>query len=291
MATEAPLLAEEQEQRVNLLAGLKKLADTGCGQDLILYTIDDQPVRCHSITASANSDYIKQHVAQKLSEIKTRADGRTLESIVQYFYSGRIQVDRNSMENLLTTSHLMKLDNIVTRCLSLIETSISIDNYQQYMRLADEENLDDLRELCHDFIASSFKELVKSHKVEEMSFELLSAVMKSTNCNVDSEDDVLEAVINWFHYNNNKVQTASDKEELAIKAVDLLRNVHGALCSPAKLYNSMDENELPPQMTMRINDMGTKHLLYKESKKRNVPEIQPRQYHQVSECNTIVIRL
>ena len=296
MATASAVTADV-DVNANLLDSLKNLYVSKNGFDLTLLTNDNGHVQCHAVVASANSPYIKEclgtsshlststqltHQSDTTYSVDVKlSNSKVLSTIVDYFYTGQIQINADDIKEILLTATLLQLDTITDKCMTLIKHYISINNYQYYLIYGEKYKLEQLVSICHDFIADRFEQLLTSDRIAEIETTLFLNVLKNENCRVQSEDVILKGVVQWLKVNKYK----HNKRKLCDISKRLLDCVRFEHCSSVSLYEVLTE---PSDLFSKVQSLLNRKCLIQvccvraEDKGEEICMVPHRNYKQVS---------
>ena len=226
---------------VQLLASLKTLYDAGSEMDLSLVT-GNAIIKCHSIVAAANSSYITKCIEERAvtdqAGVNTtyfvRIDdvsGAVLKQIVDYFYTGLINVE--NVENMLLLGEILAPTGLGATCVDYIETIISVQNYQHYLQFGETHSLQSVIDICKSFMANNINSIFTANLIPAMRLNDLLAILGEDGCNLQNEDDILSVVISWLESNANQYGAKNFES--------LLNCVRFEFCSFEKLYGVVAE--------------------------------------------------
>ena len=176
-------------------------ADKLC--DMTLLDADGNSVMCHSIVAATNSPYIGDYVRKNKYEITIKtANQEILQTIVDYFYTGRIKITIDNIKGLILSVKLLALDTVLFRCIKVLDHTLNIGNWKGIFSFAMEHKLSFLYEVCRDFVARNFDLFASQNDFAELDIRFLVEILENDCVNTANEDSILIAVIRWFRLNS-----------------------------------------------------------------------------------------
>lgn len=129
--------------------------------------------------------------------------GNELRLIIDYCYTGFIQINEENVYRLLEASSKMEFNNIEMRCAQVISSMLSLSNClrvwsytEPFMNLV-------VFKRAEKLIHLNFTDIVKSEEFLLLTPEQLLTLFKSDDLNVFSEEDVYKAFIKWLSYDEN----------------------------------------------------------------------------------------
>lgn len=99
--------------------------------------------------------------------------GEPLQLLVQYCYTGTIEIREDNVETLLATACLLQLNAVVTACCNFLARQLHPSNCLQ---------------VC------------KNQEFYQLSSDQLANLLKSDDLNVTSEEDVFNALMSWIQH-------------------------------------------------------------------------------------------
>ena len=184
-----------------LIPSLKTLYDRQSEVDLTLLTQDKEVVLCHSIVAAANSPYIQHCLENNINCDIPRPDNNStfcvqmadvnknvLSRIVEYFYTGDIEITIADVTDLLLAAIVLQIDCLIEKVYDIVHKSLCIENCKSFLQFSKAHNIVKLHEICHTFICDDFPNLLTTNEVFKVHVELLISIIKEDGCRAESED-------------------------------------------------------------------------------------------------------
>ena len=235
----------EAEDR-KLISSLKRLYDGQSEVDLTLLTQDKEVILCHSIVAAANSPYIQQCLENNVKcDIPLPDNNSTfcvqiadvnkyvLSRIVEFFYTGDIEVTIANVTDLLLAATVLQIDCLIEKLYDIVRKSLCIDNYKSFLQFSRNHGIVKLQEICHTFICDDFPNFLVTNEVSKLDVELLIRIIKEDGCRVESEDMILETIVKWLQSNSEGVKT-----EIVERLIDCVRFEH---CTSQTVYDVLEK--------------------------------------------------
>ena len=272
-----------------MIPSLKTLYDRQNEVNLTLLTQDKEVILCHSIVAAANSPYIQQCLENNIKCDTSLVDNNStfcvqivdvnknvLSRIVEYFYTGDIEITIADVTDLLLAATVLQIDCLIEKAYDIVHKSLCIENYVSSLQFS--KNYDNVRlqEICHTFICDDFPNFLTTNEVSKLDVELLISIIKEDGCRAESEDMILDAVVKWLQSNSEGVTT-----EIVERLIDCVRFEH---CTSQTVYDVLNKcRKLFASAEMLLHRKCLLHLCCEKAKEQGVQVTcrNRRQYSQV----------
>lgn len=142
-----------------------------------------------------------------------------LENILDFFYTQKIILTEDIIEDVLEASSFLLLESLKKTCFDVLKSKLSIHNCFSTRRLALEYNANELLDKTVKFIKDNFLIIVqKSEEFLRISCEELRELLKCREVRVKMEEQVFLAVLKWVKH---KPYTRTIHLELLLKVVNI----------------------------------------------------------------------
>ncbi|XP_073968463.1 kelch-like protein 5 [Rhodnius prolixus] len=194
-------------------------------------------VRAHRLVLSSASDYFSAMFTGDLVESRQEkielhgVCGVALKDLVNYCYTGQVELREDSVETLLATASLLGLNKVVEACSGFLRQQLDPSNCIGIALFADSRNCLDLRDAAIKFIAEHFVEVLKNQEFLTLPAVEVAKLLKSDELNVPSEEDIFYGVMSWVEY---------DKDSRSKDIANLLQCVKLPLLSPSFLADVVE---------------------------------------------------
>uniref|UniRef100_A0A1A9ZCF1 BTB domain-containing protein n=1 Tax=Glossina pallidipes TaxID=7398 RepID=A0A1A9ZCF1_GLOPL len=154
--------------------------------------VDGETIFVHKWLLAAASPYFG---AMLRNDMKEKAQGTAelididasaVKAVVEYIYSGSIQVTESNALPLLSAANLLQIDWVKEQC---------------YMH-----SCADLCDHCHKYILENFQLLTNTEEWLLLSFEEIEKLMKDDKLRVKVEDNAYKALIKWIKHDQSTRQ-------------------------------------------------------------------------------------
>lgn len=123
--------------------------------------------------------------------------GEPLEMLVQYCYSGRIDLREENVEILLATACLLQMHSVVTACCNFLAKQLHPSNCIGFALFAEQQSCYTLLDLANKYTNNHFMSVSKNQEFFHLNVKQLGNLLKSDDLNVTSEQDVFHALMSW----------------------------------------------------------------------------------------------
>ena len=256
-----------------LLPSLKTLYDRQSEVDLILLTQDKEVILCHSIVAAANSLYIQQCLENNIKcDIPLPDNNSTfcvqiadvnkpvLSRIVEYFYTGDIEITIADVTDLLLAATVLQIDCLIEKSYDIVHKSLCAKNYNSFLQFSRHHGIVRLHKICHNFMCDDFPNFLATNEVSKLDAKLLISIIKEDGCCAEREDMILDAVVKWLQSNSEGVST-----KIVERLIDCVRFEH---CTSQTVYDVLDKcHQLFASAEMLLHRKCLLHLCCEKAKK------------------------
>lgn len=126
--------------------------------------------------------------------------GEPLEMLVQYCYTGTIELREDNVETLLATACLLQLNSVVTACCNFLAKQLHPSNCLGFALFAEQQSCFALLDLATKYTNNNFMLVCKNQEFFQLNAKQLSQLLRSDDLNVPSEQDVFHTLISWIHH-------------------------------------------------------------------------------------------
>lgn len=141
-------------------------------------------------------------------------DGETLKLLINFCYSGNIEIGPKNIEGLLAAASRYEFVEIEKQCSEFLEFLLKKNplNCLSYYFLAHVYNFNGLKKQCKRLLCQYFMELNGTAEFLLLHFEQLCELIKCDDLYVNREEGVFNAVMMWI--NHDKSEREKYKEDL-----------------------------------------------------------------------------
>lgn len=225
---------------IDLVNGLKFLRQDEDLCDVVL-RVGSATISAHKVVLAASSPYFKAMFAGGLSESRQSTvtlqelDEHAMETIVDFFYSGNIEISENNVQDLLPVTCLLQVQSVQQACCEFLKRQLSSENCLGIVAFADRHNCTELVTTSESFARHHFIEVVQSEEFMEISAKQLMRLLSDDDLTVQSEERVFEAALAWIKFD------VDVRQEFAS---EILNNVRFPLLSAEFLMDRVATEEI-----------------------------------------------
>uniref|UniRef100_A0A8C5B5E7 Kelch-like family member 5 n=1 Tax=Gadus morhua TaxID=8049 RepID=A0A8C5B5E7_GADMO len=167
----------------------------------------ERRIPAHRLVLSSVSDYFAAMFTSDVLEAKQEevkmegVDPDALWMLVQYAYTGRLELREDTIESLLSASCLLQLPRVVQACCAFLVRQLHPSNCLGIRSYADAQGCSDLQSAAHSYTMEHFLEVVGGQEFLLLPVEEMSRLLTSDDVNVPDEETVVTALLTWVGHN------------------------------------------------------------------------------------------
>ncbi|XP_041322032.1 kelch-like protein 1 isoform X2 [Pyrgilauda ruficollis] len=189
---EKPLAPAEREEAPGGCAdGGSRATGDGGGHRLVLSSVSDY------FAAMFTSDVCEA----KQEEIKMEGiDPNALWDLVQFAYTGCLELKEDTIENLLAAACLLQLPQVVEVCCHFLMKLLHPSNCLGIRAFADAQGCTELMKVAHNYTMENIMEVIRNQEFLLLPAEELHKLLASDDVNVPDEETIFHALMMWVKY-------------------------------------------------------------------------------------------
>ncbi|XP_033891804.3 kelch-like protein 5 isoform X1 [Acipenser ruthenus] len=206
----------------------------------VVLVAGDRKIPAHRLVLSSVSDYFAAMFTNDVQEAKQEeikmegVDANALWALVQYAYTGRLELKEDNIESLLSTACLLQLSQVVEACCRFLMKQLHPSNCLGIRSFAHAQGCTDLHKVAHNYTMENFLEVIKNQEFLLLPASEIVKLLGSDDMNIPSEETILNALLSWVRH-----EMESRQEELS----KLLPFIRLPLLAPQFLAD-MENNSL-----------------------------------------------
>eukprot|EP00063_Salmo_salar_P063616 XP_014038451.1 PREDICTED: kelch-like protein 5 [Salmo salar] len=166
----------------------------------------DRRIPAHRLVLSSVSDYFAAMFTSDVREAKQEevkmegVDPDALWVLVQYAYTGRVELREDTIECILSVSCLLQLQPVVQACCNFLIKQLHPSNCLGIRSYADTQSCSQLHHAAHSFTMENFVEVVEGQEFLLLPLEEMDRLLSSDDMNVPDEETVVTALLSWVRH-------------------------------------------------------------------------------------------
>ncbi|TRY99994.1 hypothetical protein DNTS_007783 [Danionella cerebrum] len=191
--------AEHTFRRMESYLRSRKLCD-------VVLLAGDRRIPAHRLVLSSVSDYFAAMFTSDVREAKQEevkmegVDPDALWVLVQYAYTGRLELREDTIESLLSASSLLQLSAVVQACCSYLMKQLHPSNCLGIRSFADAQGCLDLQKVAHNYTMEHFIEVMRHQEFLLLPACEVEKLLGSDDMNVPEEETVVTALLSWVRH-------------------------------------------------------------------------------------------
>ncbi|KAL1006241.1 hypothetical protein UPYG_G00069650 [Umbra pygmaea] len=189
-------------QQTLLQDGLYDLLENDKLVDCVL-KIKDKEFPCHRLVLCACSSFFRALFLSDLEEEKKRevvledVEPGVMGLILKYLYTSTINVTEQNVQDIFTVANLLQIPSIFTVCVSFLQKRLSLSNCLAVFRLGLMLDCPRLAVSARNYACERFTLISRDNDFMALGPSELAAILTSDTLNVETEEEVFEAVKKW----------------------------------------------------------------------------------------------
>lgn len=189
----------------SILAGINTLRSEQIFTDAsILAGHEEFP--CHRNILAASSPYFKAMFTSRLREDtdatvsfnETEISPWTMKRILDYIYTGHLEITTNNAQELLSASTLFQYSKISNACCQFLTSQLHASNCLGFEEYAHLHDCTQLEEDANKYALENFSVVVEQDEFVRLSVDRLKVYLKSDWIDVAKEETVYDAMMSWI---------------------------------------------------------------------------------------------
>ncbi|XP_040274905.1 kelch-like protein 5 isoform X1 [Bufo bufo] len=173
--------------------------------DVILIA-GDRKIPAHRLVLSSVSDYFAAMFTSDVREAKQEeikmegVEPNALWALVQYSYTGRLELKEDNVESLLSTACLLQLSKVVEACCKFLMKQLHPSNCLGIRSFADAQGCPDLLKAAHCYTMEHFMEVIRNQEFLMLPGTEIAKLLASDDMNIPNEETILNALLTWVRH-------------------------------------------------------------------------------------------
>nr|WEX30370.1 Kelch-like protein 5-B-3 [Carassius gibelio] len=174
--------------------------------------VESDSSSCRLVLSSV-SDYFAAMFTSDVREAKQEeikmegVDPDALWVLVQYAYTGHLELREDTIESLLSAACLLQLSAVVQACCSYLMKQLHPSNCLGIRSFADAQGCLDLHKVAHNYTMEHFMEVMRHQEFLLLPACEVEKLLASDDMNVPEEETVVTALLSWVRHDASSRQS------------------------------------------------------------------------------------
>ncbi|KAJ5070894.1 hypothetical protein M0811_01875 [Anaeramoeba ignava] len=162
--------------------------------------------KTHKSILSSRSEYFKSLFNSKMKEYQENklilkdVSNSILFSILNYFYSGKIEINLENVIEILIFSSKYLIDELIEICSNFIKNNLQIETIVDILKLSERMNLNQLLDSSYKFIFENLHKFIKTSFFLELEENHLNSILLNDFILIN-EFELFQSIIKWGKIN------------------------------------------------------------------------------------------
>jgi kelch-like protein 19 len=198
-------------------------------------------IKCHKLVLASSSLYFKAMFTggfrdEQLKEVTVdQISYMTLESIVDFIYTGNILVKESNVQQLVHAAKMLQIEDIVNACCVFLIKYMDASNCIGIEEFGKTYGCLKLVQKAQKYMLDHFCEIVHSDEFLHLNEQQVSRLIKRDDISVPCETIVFKAVVDWVRFDPEKRRSHLDY---------LFQNVRFHVMPPKFMKDQLKNNEI-----------------------------------------------
>lgn len=172
----------------------------------VILKVGSREIPAHRLVLSACSPYFCAMFTNQMLESKqlyitlSEVDEESMETIVDFAYTGKISIHEDNVQHVLKTSSILQLSEIVSACCTFLKGQLHATNCLGIATFAQAHGCTSLGDRAMEYVQDNFSEVVEGEEFLQLNLDNILTLLNSDLIQVDSEQSVFEAMYKWLMY-------------------------------------------------------------------------------------------
>ncbi|KAM9833016.1 kelch-like protein 4 isoform 3-T3 [Syngnathus typhle] len=167
----------------------------------VLLIAGDHRIPAHRLVLSSVSDYFAAMFTSDVREAKQEeikmegVDPDALTSLVQFAYTGVLELKEETIESLLAAACLLQLSQVIQVCCNFLMKQLHPSNCLGIRSFADAQGCMDLLNVAHNYTMENFLEVIQNQEFLLLPTTEIVKLLSSDDINVPDEETIFQALM------------------------------------------------------------------------------------------------
>ncbi|KAJ5079984.1 pep-cterm sorting domain-containing protein [Anaeramoeba ignava] len=178
--------------------------------------------------------------------------------ILNYFYSGKIEINLENAIQILIFSSKYLIDDLIEFCSHFIKKNFKFDTIVDILKLSDSMNINQLLNYSYKFISKNFDKFIKTSLILELEENHLNSILSNHDIQIN-EFKLFQSIIKWGKHKLNINQKKSiqklekeEKEKLQDQISNIIQKIRFIDFSKQELKDTLKQELIPNQISQQL---------------------------------------
>ena len=201
----AAAVTRQRVSNISLLEYANKNRDEGFFSDVTIVAGNER-IPANRLVLSCYSTYFEgmfklqmRERYENIIEIKS-IDGRELKALIDFIYTGSINIDEQNVMNLLSGADYLQLREVKQFCFEFLRSHITSDNSLGILKTADLYRNESLHKEMLQYIGINLDQILHTDDFKQLSNKDLISCISKLNRSQIKESSIFKAIVVWCHH-------------------------------------------------------------------------------------------
>ncbi|XP_035221567.1 uncharacterized protein LOC118194535 [Stegodyphus dumicola] len=208
------------------------------------------------ILAMASQVFAKRFYGSSVSCLQIKVKNSSPSAffrMLQYIYTDKLHV--NSLKEALeiyTLATKYEIRELKEKCASFFQANVALDNLFIGYEYSLQDNIKELLDSCRNFVCSESKVVLESPHFKDASHIVIEDIVKQESLDVNSELDVINAVLKWARSECKRRSLPCDEMCLRDCIEPLLKHIRLLSLTPEEFFDFVEQHNIFTSMESSV---------------------------------------
>ncbi|KAJ5079957.1 btb-domain-containing protein [Anaeramoeba ignava] len=213
--------------------------------------------KTHKSILSSRSYYFKSLFNSKMKEYQENklilkdVSSSILFPILNYFYSGKIEINLENAIEILIFSSKYLIDELIEICSNFIKNNFQFETIVDILKLSESMDFNQLLDFAYKFILENFEKFIKTSFFLELEENHLNSILLNDFIPTN-EIEIFQSLIKWGKHKSNINQEKEEKEKIKNQISNIIHKIRFIDFTKKELENTLKEDLIPNQISQKL---------------------------------------
>ena len=181
--------------------------DLGLFNDVVIF-VGNERILANKMVLSCYCKYFEtlfltDHIDQGCLEFN-QFDGNALKTIIQYIYTGRIEIYGDNVMKLLATADILQMDDVKRFCFDYFESTLTGNNCLDILRASSSYQNSSSLKKTYQLISNNFDGIMQTKKFKSLSKDEIIHLLAQLDTAKVEESSIYKAIVNWVQHDEKR---------------------------------------------------------------------------------------